>query len=133
MDTIKVVCGIICDKNKVLICRRGLHKSQGGCWEFPGGKIEETESAENALHRELKEELGMTVIIEKYYDTVVHSYETFTIELIGYICKFKKATFNMTDHDSYQWVKICELCNWELAPADIPLAKQLIVNKLPTQ
>lgn len=125
---IEVVCGIIMKDQKVLICRRNEMKSLAGYWEFPGGKIEAGESPKDSLKRELIEELGMKVKIGLHYKTVIHEYNSLTIKLIAYKCKFIEATFVMTDHDSYQWINIIDLVKWKLAPADVPIAKQLIIE-----
>jgi len=126
MDIIKVVCGIIFKEDKIFICRRNQQKILSGYWEFPGGKIEIGEKAEDSLVRELQEELGMDVSIDKYFKTVIHRYETFTIELISYICQFQKASYKLTDHDAYEWVDRSDLNKRLLAPADIPIAEALI-------
>ena len=123
---IKVVCGIIRRDQKVFICRRKAQKDLGGYWEFPGGKVEDKESYEKALKRELIEELGMHVEILDHFKTVIYKYPDFTIELIAYNCNFIDATFTMTDHDAFEPVKLQELNNWKLAPADIPIANSLI-------
>ncbi|WP_109852844.1 (deoxy)nucleoside triphosphate pyrophosphohydrolase [Aquimarina sp. AU58] len=128
MDTIKVVCGIIYNDNKILICRRKPEKSLGGYWEFPGGKVEENESNEESLIRELKEELEMEVNIESFFKSSEHTYENFTIELIAYICNFVSSSFKLTDHDRYEWIEPNELLDWKLAPADIPIAQELIIK-----
>lgn len=125
MDTIRVVCGIIFNKERVLICRRKIGKSLSGYWEFAGGKVEADEKFEDSLTRELKEELGMVVEIKQHFKTVQHRYDRFNIELISFICKFKSASFILTDHDAYEWVKPSELLKWELAPADIPIANEI--------
>ena len=128
MDIIRVVCGIIFKDNRVFICRRSPEKSLGGYWEFPGGKIEQGESNEEALSRELLEELGMKVDVKDYFGTNFHTYEKFTIELIAYKCNLIDANFQLTDHDSFEWVHIKDLSKWSLAPADIPIAKELIIK-----
>ncbi len=126
MGTIKVVCGIIFKEDKIFLCRRNANKSLAGYWEFPGGKIEPGEAEKDALSRELYEELGMKVNVLQYYKTVVHPYEKFTIELIAYICQFQEANYKLTDHDKYEWVYKEDLTKWNLAPADIPLAKAIL-------
>lgn len=126
MDTIRVVCGIIFKNDKILLCRRKPGKSLAGYWEFPGGKIEAKESEQESLYRELQEELGMKVSVGQHFKTVKHQYELFTIELIAYTCLFQHANFNLTDHDSYEWVERHDLMNWKLAPADVPIAAKLI-------
>ena len=128
METVKVVCGIIFNDNKVFICRRMPKKSLGGYWEFPGGKIEQGESNEASLTRELIEELGMSLEVKDYFKTNLHDYGKFIIELIAYKCNFIDANFRLTDHDKYEWVNVKDLSNWNLAPADIPIAKELIID-----
>lgn len=125
MDTIKVICGIIYKNEKILLCRRKPKKSLGGFWEFPGGKVEGTESYENCLHRELKEELEMSVEIKSHFKNVFYKYEKFSIELISFICQYKASNFTMVDHDLYEWLDISELLNKKLSPADIPIAKAI--------
>ncbi|ULQ55428.1 (deoxy)nucleoside triphosphate pyrophosphohydrolase [Flavihumibacter rivuli] len=130
MDIIKVVCGIIFNDNKVFICRRKPEKALGGYWEFPGGKIEEGETNEISLCRELFEELGMKIEVKDYFITSHHDYGNFTIELIAYRCKFIGASFQLTDHDKFEWVSVSEITKWNLAPADIPIAKELNIRGL---
>lgn len=125
MGIIKVVCGIIFKDDKIFLCRRNPNKSLGGYWEFPGGKVEADEKMEDSLLRELKEELGMKVSIGKHFKTVIHNYDSFTIELIAYICQFQEATYSLTDHDKYEWMDKADLNKKKLAPADIPIANEL--------
>lgn len=123
---LRVVCGIICNVEKIFIARRKPEKSLGCFWEFPGGKIEEGEMPDIALQRELKEELGMTVIVNGHFKTQIHHYEKFSIELIAYKCQFIESTFVMTDHDLFFWIDVKDLVNFTLAPADIPIAEELM-------
>ena len=126
MAIIKVVCGIIFKDDLVLICRRKTEKSLGGYWEFPGGKVEDMESYEESLLRELIEELNLKVEIKQHFFDTVHHYDKNTIELISFICSTSGTVVASTDHDLIEWVKISDLLNWKLAPADIPIAKELI-------
>ena len=128
MDTIRVACGIIFEEDKILLCRRKAEKSLGGYWEFPGGKVEFDESETEAIIRELKEELAMQVEIGKHFKTIIHQYENLQIELIAYCCKFIQADFVLIDHDEIQWIKNTELLSFNLAPADVPIAKALIAQ-----
>lgn len=123
MAIIKVVCGIILKGENVFICRRSTHKSLGGYWEFPGGKMEPDETPEESLQRELLEELGMKVSVGPHFKTVAHVYEQVTIELVAYVCQFETATYQLTDHDKYEWIPKSDLHKRRLAPADIPIAK----------
>ncbi len=126
MAIIKVICGIIFKDNLVLICRRKPEKSLGGYWEFPGGKVEAKESYEDSLTRELMEELNLKVNIKQHFFNTVHHYEKITIELISFICETENIASESTDHDQLEWVEVRDLLNWKLAPADIPIAKELI-------
>jgi len=126
MKTIKVACGIIWKEGKVFIARRKPEKSMGGYWEFPGGKIEEGENPEEALARELKEELGMLVNVTRFFGSNTHAYEKFTIELIAYECTFIEASFLLTDHDDWKFITPSALSDEKLAPADVPLANKLV-------
>ncbi len=129
MNIIKVVCGIIFKNDLVLICRRKPEKSLGGYWEFPGGKVEDRESYEESLLRELIEELNLKVEIKEHFFDTVHHYDNGAIELISFICETKNIATESTDHDQLEWVEVSDLLNWKLAPADIPIAKELIREK----
>lgn len=130
MDTVRVVCGIIFKEDKILLCRRKAEKFLGGYWEFPGGKVETNESESDALIRELKEELSIQIEIKKHFKTIIHQYEQIQIELIAYTCQFIQADFILMDHDSIQWVKKTELLSFNLAPADIPIARALVTSEI---
>ncbi|MEL7426165.1 MAG: (deoxy)nucleoside triphosphate pyrophosphohydrolase [Bacteroidota bacterium] len=125
MDIIKVVCGIIWSDDKIFVCRRRKGKSMSGYWEFPGGKIESGESQQEALKRELWEELEMKVEVGDYLGKSEHDYGSFIIELYGYHCSVVTYKGKLSDHDSYQWVTADQLSEIGLTPADIPLAKML--------
>ena len=125
MVTIKVVCGIIFDQEKVFICRRKNGKSLAGYWEFPGGKIEENESALEALQRELFEELEMEISIKDFIGQSNYNYGNFQIKLYGYGCQLIKYNGKLTDHDSFVWTSTFKLKEYNLAPADIPFVEMI--------
>jgi 8-oxo-dGTP diphosphatase len=119
---ITVLCGIIVNsEGEIFIARRKPGKSLAGKWEFPGGKLEEGEREAECLKRELLEELGMEVEAGECLGENVHHYPTFSIRLIAYRCRFVSASYQLTDHDQYAWVKKEELPNYDLAEADVPL------------
>ena len=126
---IEVACGIIYKDDEVLICRRNKNKELGGYWEFPGGKLESNESAEQALQRELTEELEMSVRVKKHFTSVIHKYENFTIKLIAYKCDFIEANFKLIDHDKYEWSPIYKIMSKKIAPADIHIVEKLMSEK----
>lgn len=128
MATIKVACGIIYNNGKIFICKRKPEKSMGGYWEFPGGKVEENESYEGCLKRELMEELGMDVDVKEHFMTVQHDYGSFVIELASFTCELRSATYQLIDHDQLEWVSVLNLVNYELAPADVPIANSLCLG-----
>ena len=117
---VKVVCGIIYKEGRIFIARKKQGKPLAGFWEFPGGKIEQHESPEEALQRELQEELGMRVSIGDFLGSNVHQYASKKIKLLAYTCLFIDATLALTDHDQIEWVLPEELIHYQLAAADIP-------------
>jgi len=88
--------------------------------------VEPQESLNACLERELKEELDMDVVVIRHFLTIQHNYEDFSLELISFLCDVKSSTFSMKDHDAYEWVDPILILDWNLAPADIPIAKALI-------
>jgi 8-oxo-dGTP diphosphatase len=128
MNIIKVVCGIIWQDDKFFIARRKPEKSMGGYWEFPGGKIEADESPQEALERELREELEMLVDVKEYFFTNVHHYEKISVELISYQATFISSSFLLVDHDAYEWIQINDALNYKFAPADIPILNELLLK-----
>jgi|LauGreDrversion4_2_1035121.scaffolds.fasta_scaffold45028_3 8-oxo-dGTP diphosphatase len=128
MDLIKVVCAIVCHQKQYFICRRRPGKSLEGYWEFPGGKIEATESHHEALRRELQEELGMEIDIKSFVGQSVFDYGNFKIELNAYLCDLIQYDGLLTDHDCAVWVDYQDLNNYQIAPADLPFLKMLGEN-----
>lgn len=120
-DTIHVACAIIKRDDKFFIARRRPDMSQGGKWEFPGGKIEEGESPKECLTREFKEEFGVSIKTGEFCGSNVHHYDNLSIELIGLYCTMEADTFTLTDHDQTAWVTKDNLKCFDLASADIPL------------
>ncbi|WP_408641419.1 (deoxy)nucleoside triphosphate pyrophosphohydrolase [Spirosoma telluris] len=90
------------------------------------GKIELGESAENALERELSEELGIRTRTGNYFDTSIYHYATVSIKLLAYNSTYVSGEITLTDHDQVDWVRITDLPDYDLAEADIPLVHKLI-------
>ena len=123
---IKATAGIIQNKdNKVLITRRKKGKHLEGYWEFAGGKIEGNETAEECLIREIKEELNIEILVNKHLANSVYDYETFKVELQGYLATYISGEIALTDHDAYEWIELNDFSKYKFAPADIPLIKAL--------
>lgn len=123
---VPVAAAIIFSKGKVLIARRASHKHLAGFWEFPGGKIENNETPEMCIKRELEEELKIKVLVKGFLAENEHDFGTFSILLKAYVCVFETGTFTLTDHDAINWVNVEHLSRFNLAPADIPLLKNIM-------
>ena len=123
---INVVAAVIKDENeKILITQRNLKKSQGGLWEFPGGKIEPNETRENAIVREIKEELDIDIEVKFYLSEKVFNYPEKEINLIALECKKIKGEINLLEHEDYKWISKDQFDNFQFAPADM-----FIIDKL---
>ncbi len=121
---IQVTAAIIRKDDKFLIAR----KKSGhlvGMWEFPGGKIEPNESAEECLKREIREEFGIEITIDTYLATSKYTYPHIEIELIGYLANYESGELKPIDHDLIEWVNPAEMDGYNFAPADLPLIKTL--------
>ena len=125
VKAINVVAGIIYKENKILLCRRKEGKSQAGFWEFPGGKVEKNESKQDALLREIKEELGIEIKVKDFYAQTPYSYPTFNIVLWVYTCEYESGEIKPTDHDQFKWVAPSKLPDYPLSPADVEVAEKL--------
>ena len=121
---ITVVAALIEKDGKYLIARRSTGSSDVlGKWEFPGGKVEKEETEENAIEREIKEEFEMDIKAIKFLINNVCEYPTKTIDLRLYECKHVSGEFNLHDHSEYLFVDKEDIVNYDLCPADIPLAE----------
>lgn len=129
MKNILVVAALIKKNNNVLIARRSTgDENVLGKWEFPGGKVEPNETEGHAIEREIKEEFELDIKANKYITNNVCEYPTKTVDLRLYECEYISGEFKLHDHSEYKWVNINELLNYDLAPADIPLAKYITNN-----
>ena len=121
---ITVVAALIEKDGKYLIARRSTGSSDVlDKWEFPGGKVEKDESEEHALEREIKEEFEMNIKALKFLINNVYESPTKTIDLRLYECKHISGEFNLHDHSEYRFVDKADINNFDLCPADIPLAE----------
>jgi 8-oxo-dGTP diphosphatase len=121
-----VTCAIIEKEGKILIARRAIGQKLAGKWEFPGGKVEDGESPEECLKRELEEEFGIKVEVGEFITSNKHHYDHISIELLAFQVKFISGEFTLTDHDTIEWVVPEELLNYDLAAADVPIAREII-------
>jgi 8-oxo-dGTP diphosphatase len=128
---IKIVTAAIIQKDSsVLLCRRGLNQSLSGYWEFPGGKLEPEETLSNCLKRELFEELNVEAFVsDDIFCEVDHQCENGSIRLIAMKVELLSKLTVSNVHDEIEWVEIGSLLTYNLAPADIPIAKKLMDSK----
>jgi 8-oxo-dGTP diphosphatase len=123
---IDVTCAIILRENKILVTQRGEKMSLPLKWEFPGGKIEESETAEECIHREIKEEINIEIkLIEKLESKIFH-YETFTINLIPFLSEYLSGEIYLTEHNDFKWLPKSQLAFLDWAFADIPVLEEFL-------
>lgn len=130
MKKVEVVAGIIFHKNQILCVQRPKNKLHyiSEKFEFPGGKIEKGETKEEALQRELFEELNISVKIQSFYHTVVHEYPDFELTMHSFICEVETKEINLNEHISLEWLTLKELQKLDWAAADIPIVNKLLSN-----
>ena len=130
MKKIEVVAGVIFWKELVLCVQRPKNKLHyiSEKFEFPGGKIEAGETKEEALHRELLEELNISTKIKSFLLTVVHEYPDFELTMHSFICEVGSKELTLNEHVDQKWLKINELTTLDWAAADIPIVDKLVSN-----
>lgn len=129
MKKIEVVAAVISNNNKILCVQRANNKFNyiAFKWEFPGGKVEENESNEEALTREILEELNLQISIDSKYLTVNHNYPDFTLLMHSYLCTCDNPELELTEHIDYKWLEPSELKPLDWAAADIPIVDKLMM------
>lgn len=123
-----VTAAVIIQREKVLITRRAANEKHAGWWEFPGGKVEDGESPEACLKRELMEELGVEARIGKLLVESIYSYQAGQageIRLLAYYAEIISGEIHLSVHDECQWVSAEDLLQFKLLPADRPIAEKL--------
>lgn len=130
MSPVPVCCALIEQDGKVLIAQRPHDKHLGGYWEFPGGKIETGESAVDALHREIQEELGCQLTVTATLPTTTHTYPGSTIELHPFVARLtpESPLPQAYEHVALRWLTPAELAEATLAPADLPVLADYFSN-----
>ena len=124
MKTIRVVAAIIIDDGKVFATQRGYGEFKDG-WEFPGGKIDPGEAPEEALVREIKEELDTEVEVQELLDTVEYDYPTFHLSMDCFICKIKSGDLVLKEHEAAAWLTKETLYSVDWLPADLNLVEKI--------
>jgi 8-oxo-dGTP diphosphatase len=122
---IRVAAGIIFQNNKILVTRRGPGEKHAGCWEFPGGKLEASETFQQCIEREILEEIGLVVKANEILATSTYSYSNGSVELTAILCTAENMDIKLTVHDRYRFIAPKSLSSVDLLPADIPIAIKL--------
>lgn len=130
MKKIEVVAAVINHNEKILCVQRGDNKYNyiAFKYEFPGGKIEEGETNEEAIKREILEELNLNITIDSNFITVNHEYPDFTLIMHSYICSCSVPELQLSEHIDYKWLDKTELKPLDWAAADIPIVDKLIAS-----
>jgi len=126
---LKVTAGVIHKGAHILLARRAGRDPLAGKWEFPGGKLEAGEDGESCLRRELMEELGITVKVGRFLGAVAHDYPERPVELLFYDAEYVGGKVTPRIHDQVVWIRIAELSNYDLAPADVEFAHGLMAAR----
>lgn len=123
----RVVAALIWDRNneRFMICQRPEHKARGLLWEFVGGKVENGESDKQALIRECREELGVTITVQDVFGEVVHEYDDITVQLLLYNAFIAYGTPILFEHKALRWITPEEIHAYAFCPADKDLLKQI--------
>ncbi len=124
MKTINVVVAVIKNEDKIFATQRGYGDFKGG-WEFPGGKIEEGETPQQALVREIKEELDTTIRVGDLIDTVEYDYPTFHLSMKCYWCEIESGNLVLKEHEAARWLDKENLNSVEWLPADLGLVEKI--------
>ncbi|MDY5459193.1 MAG: (deoxy)nucleoside triphosphate pyrophosphohydrolase [Candidatus Cryptobacteroides sp.] len=124
MKTIRVVAAIIVENGRVFATQRGYGDFKDG-WEFPGGKIEAGESPEQALAREIREELDTEIRVERLLRTVEWDYPTFHLSMDCFICKIESGDLHLREHEAARWLDLEHLNDVDWLPADLQLIPEI--------
>ena len=124
MKNIRVVAAIIINKDKVFATQRGYGEFKDG-WEFPGGKIEKGETPEQALEREIQEELETKIQVNEKIDTVEYDYPNFHLSMDCFICNIIEGDLVLKEHEAAKWLSKDELYSVNWLPADEGLIEKI--------
>lgn len=123
---VEVVAALIWKDNKFMICQRPQNKARGLLWEFVGGKVEKGETKEEALIRECREELDITVNPYKLFTEVVHEYPDITVHLTLFHTEITEGEPKMLEHNDIKWITPDEIPRFSFCPADTEILKLIV-------
>ena len=122
---VEVVAALIWQGDKFMICQRPAYKARGLLWEFVGGKVELGETKEQALIRECREELAVTLSVGDVFMDVVHEYPDLTVHLTLFNAVIAEGEPQMLEHNDIRWITPSEIQNYEFCPADEEILKEI--------
>ena len=122
---IKVVCALISSEQRLLITQRAAHKANPLLWEFPGGKVEPGETEQEAIRREIREELAIDILPLDRVASVIQQDANKSIELIAWKCDWLTGEIQLKEHIGSRWIKLDETDGQILCEADMKLISQL--------
>ncbi|OEU55739.1 MAG: DNA mismatch repair protein MutT [Desulfuromonadales bacterium C00003096] len=126
MPPLIVTAALLRMDSKILITKRPADKQQGGFWEFPGGKLHSDETPQQALHRELLEELDLEVEVAAIFEVVYHRYDWGPVLILVYECRPLGTVIRNLEVDEHRWVTVEQLPEYDLLPADRPIVDKLL-------
>lgn len=121
----QVTAAILIKDKKILIAKRKAGDRQANKWEFPGGTVEQDETPEACLKREIREEFGIKVSVGRFFSESVYHYDHGSIKLLAYRANWESGTITLKDHADYRLVFVEQLAEYDFAPADIPIVEKL--------
>ena len=124
MKTVRVVAAVIRKGNKIFATQRGYGEFKDG-WEFPGGKIEERETPEQALAREIKEELDTEIQVGKLIDTIEYDYPKFHLSMDCFWCEIMQGGLELKEHEAARWLSKEDLYSVDWLPADVGVVERV--------
>lgn len=126
MKAVEVVAALIWQEGRFLICQRPANKARGRLWEFVGGKVEAGETKQEALGRECREELGITVSVGEVFAEVTHEYPDLCVHLTLFCAKIAAGEPKLLEHSAMAWILPSEIPDYPFCPADETILAQIM-------
>ena len=125
MKITEVVAALIWQREQFMLCQRPAHKARGLLWEFVGGKVESGETKEQALIRECREELAVTVSVGEIFMDVTHEYPDLTVHLTLFNAEIAEGKPQMLEHNDIRWITSREIPDYDFCPADVEILSEI--------
>lgn len=125
---VEVVAALIWEGDRFMICQRPAHKTRGLLWEFVGGKVEPGETKEQALIRECREELAVTVAVRDVFMEVIHPYPDMTVHLTLFNGVIADGVPQRIEHNDIRWITPAQIPDYDFCPADTEILKKIVEN-----